>query len=204
MSPSAWTSREPSEAKRSRVVAGLAVIWSAVFTGLHLGWALGNRAFLGSSPAAEAAFVRPSFAIYNDVVVILCAIGIVIPACVLAPRHLPTRVLRVAMVLCRVACVLLVLRGGIGVVQTLLGLGPAPENSAAYNFDPWFLLGGVLFGPTAYMAGTVRPSARSQRSPLSRRPRRRCWAGRCGPPAPLGKAVSPARVRREPARRSAD
>jgi len=143
----------------ARVFAAVTGAWAGVFAILHVYWAFGGRAFLGESPAADAAFARPSFAIYNASVAVLCVVGLAVAAVLFVaasdavPRPGgPRRLTGLAVVAAWVACVLLVLRGGGGLVQGLLGLAPPASQQASYNFDAWFLLGGGLFG---FAAATV-------------------------------------------------
>jgi hypothetical protein len=124
-------------------------VWSGGFTALHAYWALGGR---GSGPQeVDAAFARTGFAVYNGVVTLLCLVGVAAAAGLAVATRLPRRVVRAARTVAWSACVLLLVRGGVGVGvgQGLLGLAPPAERLAAYDFDPWFLLGGVLFGIAA-------------------------------------------------------
>lgn len=100
----------------ARSAAGLAAVWAAAFAVLHVYWASGGRAFIGSSPQADAAFARPAFAVYNGVVAVLCVIGVAAAVALAAPR-LPHGVVRLARAAAWMACALLLLRGGIGLVQ---------------------------------------------------------------------------------------
>lgn len=120
----------------ARSAAALAVVWAAAFAALHVYWAVGGRAFIGSGPQAEAAFARPAFAIYNGVVAVLCVIGVAAAAALSAAPRPPHSVVRLARAAAWLACVLLLLRGGVGIVQGLLGLGPPAEHRVAYDFDP--------------------------------------------------------------------
>lgn len=133
----------------ARLCAALAGAWSGVFAVVHAYWAVGGRVFLGTSPQADAAFARPAFAIYNGVVAVLCVVGVAAAVALLAAPRPSQRVMRLATAAAWIACVLLVLRGGASLVQGLLGLAPPASQQAAYNFDPWFLLGGALFGLAA-------------------------------------------------------
>lgn len=134
-----------------RVCAVLAGLWAGAFAVLHAYWALGGRAFLGASPQADAAFARPAFAIYNTVVAVLCVLGVAAALALLIRP--PGRLVRPARAAAWAASVLLIVRGGAGLVQGLLGLAPPISQQAAYNFDPWFLLGGILFGLAAVVVG---------------------------------------------------
>lgn len=140
----------------ARLVAALAGAWACVFAVLHVYWAGGGRAFIGSTPQADAAFARPTFAIYNGVVAVLCVAGVAVAIVLLDVLRPPRRILTLAVFAAWLAGALLLARGGVGVVQGLLGLAPPVGQQAAYDFDPWFLLGGVLFG----LAAAVRPTAR--------------------------------------------
>lgn len=140
------TGNDRPRAALARSGAALALVWAAVFAVLHLSWAVGGRAFIGSSPQAEAAFARPAFAIYNSAVAVCCVLGAAAAVALLAAPRPPRGVVQLARVTTGLACVVLLLRGGVGIVQDLVGTGPSATQRAAYDFDPWFLLGGALFG----------------------------------------------------------
>lgn len=147
----------------ARGCAALTAVWAGAFAVVHVYWALGGRVFLGASPQADAAFARPAFAIYNGVVAVLCVVGVAAAVVLLTAPRPPRTIIRFAVVVAWIACVLLLLRGGAGLVQGLLGLAPPASQQAAYNFDPWFLLGGALFGLST--AVRVPGSARNTGEP---------------------------------------
>ncbi len=64
----------------ARVFAAVTGAWAGVFAILHVYGAFDGRAFLGESSAADAAFARPSFAIYNASVGVLCVVGFAVAA----------------------------------------------------------------------------------------------------------------------------
>ena len=164
--PRSSSGRAEVPAVAARVAALLAALWSVVFTVLHAMWALGSHAFLGDSPAARAAFASPVFATYNGVVVLLCAVGVLVALLLPRARVLRPVPARSVTAAAWTACALLLARGGVGVTQTLLGAGPPPAQRAAYDFDPWFLLGGVLFG----LAVVLCRHACGPRRPVRRAP----------------------------------
>lgn len=97
-----------------RCTGALVAVWSAGFASLHAYWAFGGRAFLGVGPHVDAAFARPAFAVYNGVVAVLCAIGAA-AAPLAVEIGLARSVARAARVMAWSACVLLLLRAGVGI-----------------------------------------------------------------------------------------
>lgn len=132
--------------------------WSLVFAAPHFSWALGGRAGLGGqAAAAEAALEQSWFAVYNLAAGILGIVGAAV-GIVLATTVGGRRVRRWLLVAATVACVVLLLRGVLGVA--LLGVaaltGELDEQTplVLLAIEPWFVLGGLAFG------GLVRSSSR--------------------------------------------
>lgn len=124
-------------------------VWSLAFAP-HFYWAAGGRAGLGAEAgAADAALSQSWFAAYNLVVGVLALVGAVVAAMVVRPPGEWTlRVLRAA---AWIACALLSLRGVIGLTalafEAVRGAIDSPPMLVA--IEPWFLLGGILFGVLA-------------------------------------------------------
>jgi uncharacterized membrane protein YeaQ/YmgE (transglycosylase-associated protein family) len=127
--------------------------WSLVFAAPHFYWALGGRAGLGAqAAAADAALQQGWFATYNLAAGCLGILGAVVAA-VLAMTWGGRRVHRWLLVAATVACVVLLLRGALGL--TLLGAsvlaGTFDEQAPVVLLviEPWFVLGGLAFGGMA-------------------------------------------------------
>lgn len=124
--------------------------WSLVFAAPHFYWALGGRAGLGAqAAAADAALQQGWFAIYNLAAGCLGILGAVVGA-VIATKLGGRRAHRWLLVAATVACVVLLLRGALGL--TLLG-GSALSGTfdkqaplVLLAIEPWFVLGGLAFG----------------------------------------------------------
>lgn len=128
---------------RLRAVALAAIVWALSFAAIHVAWALGSTVGLGG----------------RRVTGVLLAIDIVaIPLCLLAAwvawrlrddRRSATAP-QVVHAMAWGACVLLGLRG-LGTIQALVA---PPEDATTLTrlVDPFFLLGGLLFGLVAYWA----------------------------------------------------
>jgi hypothetical protein len=158
-------------AARAAIVA---FAWAVAFTALHVYWYLGGRVGFGDQP--DPLPPAPSSAadwVFTIVVAVMFAGGLVVPLALARPwgRRLPQRLL---VGLMWVGCVVLVIRGGVGLLDDVLrftglradgltGLSTAevlgsahPSTStkaSAAAIDSVFLLGGVLFGRAAGRAG---------------------------------------------------
>ncbi len=127
--------------------------WSLGFAAPHFYWALGGRAGLGvQAAAADAALQQSWFAIYNLAAGCLGILGAVV-AVALATMWGGRRVPRWLLVAATVACIVLLLRGALGL--TLLGAsvlsGTFDEQAplVLLAIEPWFVLGGLAFGGMA-------------------------------------------------------
>ncbi len=128
---------------RLRAVAITAIVWALSFAAIHVAWALGSTVGLGG----------------RRVTGVLLAINIVaIPLCLLAAwvawrlgtERRSATATRVVHRMAWAACVVLGLRG-LGTIQALVA--PADDATTLTRLvDPFFLLGGVLFGLVAYWA----------------------------------------------------
>lgn len=128
--------------RRTPRIAYLAFGWASLFAGAHLYWALvGCLGFPADD--CEAGFQSAWFTVYNAVAGVLCVVGAVV-ALALVRSRVGSAYERVCLALALVGGAVLILRGGIGVVQDgfiLMRGGLQPTMI----YDPWFLLGGVLF-----------------------------------------------------------
>jgi len=133
---------------RLRLVALAAIAWSQSFAAIHVAWALGSTAGLGGRRVSG----------------VLLAIDIVaVPLCLLATwiawrlrddRHAATAP-RLIRTLAWMACLVLGLRG-LGTIQALLA-PPADATTLTRLVDPFFLLGGALFGLLAHRSARNDP-----------------------------------------------
>ena len=119
-----------------------AFVWSILFGGVHVYWALGGTGGFEGRPMGEVLFIINLFAIA------LCLIAAIIALAFVQSwgRRIPSWLL-----LCSawVACVVLALRGGVGVIQSTLQGEPVPLLFLIV--EPFFLLGGILFGLVAIL-----------------------------------------------------
>jgi hypothetical protein len=169
-------------------VSWAAILWSLVFGGLHLYWAMGgSTGFADFSTPPNRILAVTRDALYMAItwgVVLACAVGVM---AALAPfqtwsRPLPRWLLLTPL---WIACGLLLVRGIGNPVQSALIMGgvisfdglSGPEAQAwrqwmrmdAILFSPWFILGGLAFGATARSA--IRHGSSSLRSALRTKPR---------------------------------
>lgn len=123
--------------------ASAAFVWAVVFAVAHGAWALGDCTGL---PAADCeAGLAGWFFAYNLIAGALCAVGAVVALALVRPRG---RLVPRWRLLARIGGWALVVRGGVGLVQDALVLGGAVGSGGwepTMAYDPWFLLGGVLF-----------------------------------------------------------
>ena len=154
------------------------IVWCVVFGGLHLYWALGgNAGFVEfSTPTSkEFALTRASgYMTMTWAVVFVCLYGIIIA---LVPflkwtRRFPRWLLLAPL---WIACGIALLRGFGNPIQSalILGGGMAFETASAAEalawdqwllldallFSPWFILGGLAFGATAWFVARQGKSA---------------------------------------------
>jgi hypothetical protein len=135
--------------------AHTAAAWSLIFAAPHFWWALGvSWAFPGDADDFEGAFDRTWWLVYDLVVGFLCLLGAAVALALVQPwgRALPARLLRTAV---RSGAVLLLLRGALGVVPMVWSLLSGASDDVhpwSYVIEPWFLVGGILFGLAAWSA----------------------------------------------------
>jgi Protein of unknown function (DUF3995) len=116
--------------------------WALAFMAPHLYWALGGTAGLGDDS------IEGTLAVINYVAIVL---SIVAAALALALVRLWGASISRRLLLAGAwgACVLLSLRGGVGLIQDIaIALGASDEGLPAVVliFEPLFLIGGILFG----------------------------------------------------------
>lgn len=138
------------------IAAYAACAWALTFAVVHLYWALGG--VLGLPPGMSVDMNMALFVV--DIIAIpLCALGALLALCFVQPwgRVLPRRFL----LACGWGvCALLVIHSAptlIGGGLTAAGLRDADlsplEWWSLYVYEPWFFLGGVLYGVTVWTYG---------------------------------------------------
>ena len=137
-------SKRPSIPRRSAYAAGA---WGLLFAAVHAYWALGGTGGL------EGERVTAGLLIIDVIAIPLCLLAALIAYATVRPSlwPAPAWMLRAG---AWTASVALGLRGLTGLAQTALGQGgDVPWGVAAA--DPFFLLGGLLFGATAHYHSRV-------------------------------------------------
>jgi hypothetical protein len=172
--------QQVAAAHRSQVRTGMtrwpsyaAVAWCVLFGSLHLYWALGGTALLVEmSMPSNRVLALTRDPIYMGItwgVVIMCVIAALLALAPFEPwsRRLPRWILVTPL---WIACGLFLLRGLGTLVHTVLVIGggmpfdplsswPDPQAWARYMlidaaiYSPWFTLGAIAFGATAWVAG---------------------------------------------------
>lgn len=130
---------------RSQTPAYAAFAWALVFMVPHLYWALGGTAGLGDESIEGVLAVINYAGIVLSIVAAALALALVRPLGASVSR-------RLLLVGAWGACVLLSLRGGVGLIQDIaIALGASDEGVPALVliFEPLFLIGGILFGLAA-------------------------------------------------------
>lgn len=134
-------------------------IWSLLFAAPHFYWAVGGRAGLGTdTQAADQAFGQSWFFAYNLLVGLMAVAGAVVAIALAHSRRANASPwLRLV---AWMACGLLCVRGAIGLVDLALQLAAGDMDSPVVLvvIEPWFLLGGVLFGVLAIASGRISRS----------------------------------------------
>lgn len=124
----------------SRAIRYLATAWAVLFAAPHLWWALGVPAGFPGGPAGHELMMN-TWRLYFDVAVVLLSVLAAFVA--LAPIRpwgdaIPRRVLRG---MSCTAAGILILRGVAGLIA---------DGASDLVWWPTFLLGGLLFGATAF------------------------------------------------------
>ncbi|WP_139185902.1 DUF3995 domain-containing protein [Alteribacillus bidgolensis] len=136
-------SRPQSKSKKWLFFTGFAAFaWSTLFGLVHIYWAAGGTAGFEGRTMSEELFV------INLMTIVLCFIAAFIALALVQAwgRKFPSWLL---LTLAWIACVVLGLRGGIGAIQSMLQVEPVPL--LLIIVEPFFLLGGILFGLVAFL-----------------------------------------------------
>ena len=127
-----------SERRQSTGWTGYAAcVWSVLFALPHVYWAAGGTAgFDGREMSGVLIAI-------NLVAIVLSVIAAIVALATVQRwgERVPDRLLQSAI---WSACLLLTLRGGAGLIQTIVGQGE--QSTLVMIFEPTFLIGGALFG----------------------------------------------------------
>ncbi|WLD94338.1 DUF3995 domain-containing protein [Alkalihalobacillus sp. AL-G] len=126
------------------VITGYAAfVWSILFGFIHIYWAVGGTLGFEGRAMSEVLFI------INLVAIFLCLFAAFIALALVQEwgRKLPPRLL---LICAWGACVVLGLRGGVGIIQSLQEAEPIPL--LLIIVEPFFLLGGILFGLVAFFS----------------------------------------------------
>lgn len=136
---------------RLRLVAAAAIAWSQSFAAIHVAWALGSTAGL------DGRRVTGLLLVIDIVAIPLCLLATWIAWRLRNDRHAATAP-HLIRTMAWIASLVLGLRG-LGTIQALLA---PPEDATTLTrlVDPFFLLGGVLFGLLAH--GSTRHDPRNE------------------------------------------
>ncbi|MFI2759713.1 DUF3995 domain-containing protein [Streptomyces echinatus] len=146
--------------RSSRCYGLLAAGWAVAFAGLHFFWALGGEVGLDVSSGDRLASERPAWFVVGGLwgVGILCLVGAAV-ALGLRRRGVHGRRWRALRWLGVAISVLLLTRGLLVEVLLIAGASAVGEISTAQKFwtlalwNPWFILGGLVFGLAARSFG---------------------------------------------------
>lgn len=114
-----------------------ACVWAFIFGVVHVYWAIGGTIGLQGNSMTGLLFIINLVAIPLCFVAAVVAFGIVRSWTQFLPHWM-------WLTAASGAGLLLTLRGGVGLLQTILSGNHVPLLLVAY--DSWFLLGGILFG----------------------------------------------------------
>ncbi len=166
-----WISRLRDRIGQARWPMYAALAWCVVFGSLHLYWGLGGMAGFAefSTPSNRVlALTRdPLYVAITWGVVVACVVAAIVALAPFQPwsRRIPRWMLLTPL---WIACGLFLVRGIANPIQSALIVGggmpfdpiPGPDAQAWYQwllidavlYSPWFILGGLAFGATAWAA----------------------------------------------------
>ncbi|MCC3650568.1 DUF3995 domain-containing protein [Streptomyces sp. S07_1.15] len=155
----------------SRWFAYLAVGWATTFAGLHVFWALGGEVGLAVSSGERLASERPAWFVAGGLwgVGLLCLVGAAV-ALGLRRRGVHGRRWRALRWLGVGIGALLLTRGLLVEVLLITEVSAVGEISAAQKFwtlalwNPWFILGGLLFVLAAHGFGKDMTARAAERA----------------------------------------
>ncbi len=146
--------------------------WALVFAAVHLYWALGGTAGL---PKGMSVDMNPALFVIDVLAVPLSVVGALLALSLVRPwgRLFPHRLLLAS---AWAVCALLVIHSAPTLVEgglVVTGLRdaelPVLEWWSLFVYEPWFLVGGVLYGAAAWGHGRSRLSRPGPAGPDRRR-----------------------------------
>lgn len=155
----------------SRWCGYLAAGWATTFAGLHFFWALGGEVGLDVSSGERLASERPTWFVAGGLwgVGLACLVGAAV-ALGLRRRGVYGRRWRALRWLGVAIAALLLTRGLLVEVLLIAGASAVGEISSAQKFwtlalwNPWFILGGLLFGLAAHGFGQDMTARAAERA----------------------------------------
>ncbi len=131
------------QTSRTRWLNYAASVWAGLFAAPHIWWALGISAGFPGGEASYRLFMSSWWRYLFDVVVVLLSLtAIVVALALLRPRGWIPRVAA------WIACVMLTVRGGAGLIV---------DGLTRPFWTLTFLIGGILFGAVACLAQSPSP-----------------------------------------------
>jgi hypothetical protein len=127
---------------RCRLTGRVAAAWATLFAAPHLWWAFGvPTGFPGGAAGLEEALAVPWFVAYDLLVVALSGAAAMVALAAMRPQA-------VRVPLAWGICLVLLARGVAGL---------AVDGLADLVWNPMFVIGGLLFGATAWLCGRSAP-----------------------------------------------
>ena len=152
--------------------------WALAFAVVHLYWALGGA---GGLPKGMSVDLNTALFVIDVLAVPLCVVGALLALSLVRPwgQLFPSRLLLAS---AWAVCALLIVHSAPTLVEgglVVTGLRDAKlsmlEQWSLFVYEPWFFVGGVLYGAASWGYGR---SGRRRESGRSCRPRLRCAPGR--------------------------
>jgi len=132
-----------------RWVSYLACVWAVLFAAPHIWWAMGISAGFPGGEASHRLMMTSGWRyIYDVVVIVFSAIGVLVALTLLRPPHQVAR-RWIPLTAAWIACGMLTLRGVAGLIV---------DGISDPVWWPTFLVGGIVFGCVAWLARPGPPS----------------------------------------------
>ncbi|WP_175615787.1 DUF3995 domain-containing protein [Piscibacillus halophilus] len=147
--------RSLNKAKQWLVFTGyVAFAWSMLFGLIHIYWAAGGTIGFEGRKMSEVLFM------INLLAIVLCFLAAFIALALVQAwgQNIPKWILFTST---WTACVVLTLRGGVGITQSMLQ--PETPPLLFIIVEPYFLLGGILFGLSAFLYFSSNTNMKKQR-----------------------------------------
>jgi magnesium-transporting ATPase (P-type) len=157
-----------NERRRSSAwVAYAAALWAFIFGVFHVIWACGWYVGLDQEQS-RIAFRKPLFFAYDLVVAGVCFLAVPVALALVQPwgRRLPRSLLGSCAWL---GTGLLVLRSGASLIQMIYHMATGRFSVAAVGiWEPWFLLGAVLFSASTWRFMVSKKGEHRESTPVDR------------------------------------